>query len=127
MNNPDYIKELFNVLKNETRLQIVHAIVDEELGALVQAVKGDSVRETVSTLLSQVEGSRQRELSEALDMMGKLDERQKKIVSDLTRTLLKRTFLPVIENLRLAAQNNETEVVEVAAKLLELHSDSVGG
>lgn len=27
MNNPDYIKELFNVLKNETRLQIVQAIV----------------------------------------------------------------------------------------------------
>jgi DNA-binding HxlR family transcriptional regulator len=29
MNNPDYVKELFNVLKNETRLQIVQAILDD--------------------------------------------------------------------------------------------------
>ncbi len=28
MNNPDYVKELFNVLKNETRLQILQSIVN---------------------------------------------------------------------------------------------------
>jgi DNA-binding HxlR family transcriptional regulator len=29
MNNPEYLKELFNVLKNETRLQIIQAIVTD--------------------------------------------------------------------------------------------------
>ena len=29
MNNPDYIKELFNVLKNETRLQIIQTILND--------------------------------------------------------------------------------------------------
>ena len=29
MNNPDYLKELFNVLKNDTRLQIMQAIVTD--------------------------------------------------------------------------------------------------
>ena len=106
-------------------MEDAQGIVDEELRALEQAVKANSISETVSTLLSQVEGNRQRELSKALDMMGALDERQKKIVSDLTCILLKRTFLPVVENLRLAAQNDETEVVEVAAKLLELHNNTV--
>ena len=28
MDNPNYIKELFNVLKNETRLQILQAIAN---------------------------------------------------------------------------------------------------
>ena len=115
-----------NKAQRQKSVADAHKIVNEELESLEQAVKGDSVRETVSTLLSQVEGSRKRELSKALDMMGELDERQKKIVSDLTNILLKRTFLPVVENLRLAAQNNETEVVEVAAKLLELHNDAIG-
>ena len=96
-----------------------HKIVDEELKVLKQAVKGDSVRETVSVLLSQVEGSRQRELSKALKMMGELDKRQKKIVNDLTNILLKRTFLPIVENLRIAAQNNESEVIEAATKLFK--------
>jgi glutamyl-tRNA reductase len=111
--------------ERQKSMEDAQGIVDEELRALEQAVKANSISETVSTLLSQVEGNRQRELSKALDMMGALDERQKKIVSDLTCILLKRTFLPVVENLRLAAQNDETEVVEVAAKLLELHNNTV--
>jgi glutamyl-tRNA reductase len=114
-----------NKAERQKSVEDAQGIVDEELRALEQAVKANSISETVSTLLSQVEGNRQRELSKALDMMGALDERQKKIVSDLTCILLKRTFLPVVENLRLAAQNDETEVVEVAAKLLELHNNTV--
>lgn len=114
-----------NKAERQKSMEDAQGIVDEELRALEQAVKANSISKTVSTLLSQVEGNRQRELSKALDMMGALDERQKKIVSDLTCILLKRTFLPVVENLRLAAQNDDTEVVEVAAKLLELHNNMV--
>jgi glutamyl-tRNA reductase len=114
-----------NKAERQKSMEDAQGIVDEELRALEQAVKANSISETVSTLLSQVEGNRQRELSKALDMMGALDERQKKIVSDLTCILLKRMFLPVVENLRLAAQNDETAVVEVAAKLLELHNNTV--
>jgi glutamyl-tRNA reductase len=115
-----------NKTERQKSVAEAHKIVDEELKVLEQAVKGDSVRETVSMLLSQVEGSRQRELNKALTMMGELDKRQKKIVSDLTCILLKRTFLPVVENLRFAAQNNETKIVEAATKLLELHNTTVG-
>ena len=115
-----------NKAQRQKSVAEAHKIVNEELKTLEQAVKEDSVREAVSTLLSQVEVSRQRELSKALTLMGKLDSRQKKIVSDLTSILLKRTFLPVVENLRLAAQNNENEVVEAAVKLLEFHNGTVG-
>ena len=115
-----------NKAQRQKSVAEAHKIVNEELKTLEQSVKEDSVREAVSVLLAQVEVSRQRELSKALTMMGKLDSRQKKIVSDLTSILLKRTFLPVVENLRLAAQNNENEVVEAAVKLLEFHNVTVG-
>lgn len=41
MNNPNYVKELFNVLKNETRLQILHSIVNGKnlIGVLQQELK----------------------------------------------------------------------------------------
>jgi glutamyl-tRNA reductase len=95
-------------------------IVEEELALLERAVKEDSVREVVSGLLSRVEENRQRELAKALGMMKGLDERQRKIVSDLTSILLKQMFLPVVENFRRAAANDETELVEVAARLFEI-------
>ena len=81
-----------------------------------------SVSEVVSDLLSQVEESRRRELAKALSRMGELNERQRKIVNDLTSIMLKEMFLPVVENFRRAAANNDAELIEVGARLLEIKS-----
>ena len=62
---------------------------------------------------------RQKELVTALNMMGNVDERQKRILEDLTSILLKQTFIPIVENLRSAAKNGDTEVIDVAVKLFE--------
>jgi glutamyl-tRNA reductase len=70
-------------------------------------------------LLSRAEASRQKELATALNMLGNVDERQKRILEDMTSILLKQTFIPIVENLRLAAKNGETEVIDVAVKLFE--------
>jgi glutamyl-tRNA reductase len=94
-------------------------MVNQELTTLERAVKADSVRDVVSELLSQIEDIRHRELAKAIGMMGELDERQKKIISDLTGIMLKQTVLPLITNFRKAAENNELETLELAAKLLE--------
>ena len=95
-------------------------IIDEECSVLESAVKANSVSGIVSDLLSQVEESRQKELAKALNMMGKVDERKKKIVSDLTSILLKQTFLPLIENFRRAAANDDTKLVEAATRIFEI-------
>ncbi len=82
--------------------------------------KEDSASEIIFDLVSQIEESRRRELAKAFNMMGELDERQRKIVSDLAVILLKKTFLPIIQNFRRAAANNEMESIEVATKLFEI-------
>jgi len=94
-------------------------IVDTELSSLERTLKAGSVREIVSELLSQVEKKRQIELGKTLSQMGDLDERQRKIVSDLAGIILKQTVLPVVENFRRAAGNDQTELIEVATKLFE--------
>ncbi len=108
-----------NKLERQKSTQDALKIVDNELAMLEGAAKEYSVQEIISVLLSQVEESRQRELAKALSMLDGLDERQRKIVSDLTSIMLKKMFLPVVENFRQAAVNNETELIETAAKLFE--------
>jgi glutamyl-tRNA reductase len=108
-----------NKLERQKSVQEAVKIVDGELEVLERAVKGNSVSEVISELLTQVEQSRQRELDKALNMMGSVDEHKRKIIKDLTNSVLKQTFLPVIENLRKAAQNNDKALLEVATKLFE--------
>ena len=94
-------------------------ILDEELVILQQDMKSLSVRLIISSLLSQAEEIRQKELTTALGMIGNVDEREKKIIEDLTSILLKQTFVPIVENLRVAAKNGDKQLIEVAGKLFE--------
>ncbi len=82
----------------------------------------EDVNELVFDLLARVEKSRQKELAEALRRMGTIEDYQKKIVSDLTSKLVGKLFQPVIENIQLAAVNNETKTLEAASKLLVTNS-----
>jgi len=95
-------------------------VVDRELEALECAINADSVNEIVAEVLSQVEENRRRELAKALGMIGELDERKRKVVSDLTSILMKKTFLPVIENFRRAAANNDLELVNAGIKIFDI-------
>jgi glutamyl-tRNA reductase len=109
-----------NKEERKKSVQEASAIVEEEAAWLERALKADSVREIISALLSQTEETRQKELAKAFTMMGDVDDREKKIVGDLTCVLLKQMFLPVIENLRRAALNDDSELIEVAMKLFEI-------
>jgi len=120
--NIDDLTSIAEQNKQERQKSVKEAfqIVDEELIELERAVNTDSVREIVSELLSQVEERRKRELGKALGMMGSLDERHKKVIGNLTNSVLKQTFLPLIENFRKAAANNDTELIQVVTKLFDI-------
>ena len=52
-------------------------------------------------------------------MIGDVDEREREILDDLTSILLKQTFVPIVENLRLAAKNGDKQLIDLAVKLFE--------
>jgi glutamyl-tRNA reductase len=108
-----------NKLERQKSIDKTVKILDEELVILDQDMKSLSVRLIVSALLSQAESIRQKELVTALNMIGDVDEREKKILDDLTSILLKQTFVPIIENLRSAAKNGDMRTIELAVKLFE--------
>ena len=108
-----------NKVQRKNAIEKAQTILDEELLILEDDMKSFGLRLIISDLLSQAEQTRQKELGTALNMMGNLDERQKQILNDLTSILLKQTFIPVIENLRVAAKNGDKQTIETVAKLFE--------
>ncbi len=108
-----------NKEERQKNAEAASKIVEEELLLLMRDVKSQSVRDIVSMLLSHTEEVRQRELTKAYGMLPNADEKEKEIIDDLTLVLLKQTFLPIIQNLRKAAVENDKQLIDFASKLFE--------
>jgi len=108
-----------NKKERQKSIQEASKIISEELAIIQRLVKAESVRKLISDLLSQTEQVRQRELSKAFSIIGEVDEAKKKVIGDLTSILLKQTFVPLVENLRIAAMDSDEETIQVAVKLFK--------
>jgi glutamyl-tRNA reductase len=119
--NIDDLQLIANKNKQEREKSIEKAlkIVNDEIVILDDDMKSLSVRLIISSLLSHAEEVRQRELATALSMMGDVDEKERKILEDMTSILLKQTFVPIVENLRSAAKTGDTQLIDLAVKLFE--------
>jgi glutamyl-tRNA reductase len=108
-----------NLSERQKCVETAIQMIDDELVILDDDMKKLSVRLVISALLSEAEQIRQKELVKAINMLGELDEKQRKVIDDLTNILLKQTFLPIIENLRAAASNDDKQVIDIAIKLFD--------
>jgi glutamyl-tRNA reductase len=123
--NLDDLQTIADRNKEERQKSAEHAmkIVEEELTLLEKDVKSQSVRDIVSFLLSNTEDVRQRELKKAFGMLQNLSDKEKEVIDDLTLVLLKQTFLPIIQNLRKAAVENDKELIDIATKLFGMETN----
>ncbi len=108
-----------NLAERQKCVETATQMIDDELVILDDDMKKLSVRLIISALLSDAEQIRQKELAKAVGMLGSVDDKQKRVLEDLTSILLKQTFLPIIENLRSAASNDDKQVIDIAIKLFE--------
>jgi glutamyl-tRNA reductase len=108
-----------NKLGRQKNIEKAQKIIEQELTTLDDDLKSLSVRLIISSLLSNAEQVRQKELATAIRMLGELDERQKKILEDMTSILLKQTFVPIVENLRVVAKKQDQQTIDMAVKLFE--------
>jgi glutamyl-tRNA reductase len=106
-----------NMAERQKCVESALKMIDDELVILDDDMKRLSVRLVISELLSEAEQIRQKELVKAVNMLGEMDDKQRKVIDDLTSILLKQTFLPIIENLRAAASNDDKQVIDIAIKL----------
>jgi glutamyl-tRNA reductase len=109
-----------NKQKRQKSVEKASKLIEKELVLLNRDIKILSVRDIASLFFSRAEEIRQKELTKALKMLGHVDAKEKKIIEDLTFILLKQTYAPIVENLRLAAKNDDKKMIEVAINLLGL-------
>jgi glutamyl-tRNA reductase len=109
-----------NKQKRQNSVKKASKLIEKELVLLNRDIKILSVRDIVSLLFSRAEEIRQKELRKALKMLGHVDAKEKKIIEDLTFILLKQTYAPIVENLRLAAKDGDKKLIEVAINLFGL-------
>jgi glutamyl-tRNA reductase len=115
-----------NLAERQKCVETASHMIDQELVILEDDLKKLSVRLIISTLLSDAEQIRQAELAKAISKLGDVDDKKRKIIDDLTSVLLKQTFLPVIDNLRIAASNDDREAINIAIKLFNKEGSSFG-
>ncbi len=122
--NLDDLQSMADKNKEERQKSAEQAtkIVEEELVLLEKDIKAQAVRDVVSYLLGNAEDIRQRELAKAFGMLQSLDNKQKEVIDDLTLVLLKQTFLPIVQNLRKAAIDNDKELIDIATKLFGIEA-----
>jgi glutamyl-tRNA reductase len=92
-------------------------IIEEELQLLCRELRELSVRELISRIVSRVEEVRKGELAKAFSMLGSIGDRERKIIDNLTSAILKKTLLPVVENLKTAMLEGDEGLVKGAVKL----------
>jgi glutamyl-tRNA reductase len=108
-----------NKAERQKSVEKATQIINEELEVIDEDMKKLSVRLIIASLLSHAEEIRQKELAKAISMLGKVDEKERRVLDDLTCILLKQTFVPIVENLRLAAKNDDKQIIDMAVKLFE--------
>jgi glutamyl-tRNA reductase len=112
-----------NKEKRKEKTKKASEIVDEALRVLEQDLKAQSVSEIVSFLFSHAEEIRQKEQTKAFSRLGKLDEKKKDVIDGLTFEIIEQTLVPIVENLRKAAKDNDKQLIDVAIKLFGVNKN----
>ena len=106
-----------NKEKRQEKAEKASKIIEEALLLLEQDLKAQSVSNIVSSLFLHAEEIRQKEQIKALNMLGKLDEKKRDVIDGLTFEIIEQTLVPIVENLREAAKNDDKQTIDVAVKL----------
>jgi glutamyl-tRNA reductase len=106
-----------NKEKRQEKAEKASKIIDKALFLLEQDLKAQSVSNIVSSLFLHAEEIRQKEQTKAFNMLGTLDPKKRDVIDGLTFEIVEQTLVPIVENLRKAAMNNDKQTIDVAVKL----------
>lgn len=110
-----------NKEKRQEKVEKASKVIDEALVSLENDLKAQSVNKIVGSLFSHAEKIRQKELKKANNKLGALDPKKRTVIDGLTFEIVEQTLVPIVENLRKAAINNDQQLVDYAVKLLKVN------
>ncbi|WP_455645810.1 glutamyl-tRNA reductase [Methanosphaera sp.] len=98
------------------------AIIEEETVLLKAALKEMEITPILSSLNIEAEKIRNQELEKTLHMLD-LNEKETKIINNLTRSITDKLLFNIIKNLKSAVNNNDDEAIANAKKILIKYQD----
>ncbi|MEM2953385.1 MAG: glutamyl-tRNA reductase [Candidatus Bathyarchaeia archaeon] len=114
-----------NMEEKQKSVEKALKIIEEEFPLLCRELKAQSIRGLISQLLLRAEEIRKEELLKALNRLNGVGEKERQVVEDLTRIIVKRMLMPMIENLRAAALNDEKQIIDSVVRLFGLENFEV--
>lgn len=97
----------------------VELIIDEELILLKKSLKHIQVEPLIGDIRSEMEVIRIAETEKGLRKLGDLSKKDKKIVNNLTKSVVDKIFYDFVKNVRSAAENDETEIIDMLKFLMQ--------
>jgi len=115
--NIDGLREIAD--KNRKTREIesvkVEEIIEEELSLLEKQLYHVDVEGIIKAVFSKAEHVRQKELEKAVNILGNgTDEREMKVLDDMTKVIINRTMSPIADNIRKAAETGDSDTIKVA-------------
>jgi glutamyl-tRNA reductase len=107
-----------NKEKRQEKAKKASKMINAALTLLEQDLKAQSVSNIVSSLFSHAEEIRRKEQTKALNRLGTLDTKKRDVIDGLTFEIIEQTLVPIVENLRKAAMDDDKHTIDVAVKLL---------
>ena len=111
-----------NLEMRRREIEKAEAIIKDELKHLELMLKREQAEPVISALCSKAEEIRRRELKKSLRMLGEIDDKQRRVINDLTSVLIERILYYPILNIRKAALNGDVNTISTAQKLFDLKS-----
>jgi glutamyl-tRNA reductase len=105
-----------NTKMRESESKEAERIISKELALLDKSLKHLKVEPIIAQIRSNAELLRLRETEKAYRKLGDLNGREK-IVDDLTKVVVDRVFYDLIQNLKEAAENEDTQTLKVIERL----------
>jgi glutamyl-tRNA reductase len=119
--NLDQIAEMVdkNMRSRIGKISTVEDIIREELPIVDASMKRLDAEPIVKDVFKNIDSLRSKEFQKALQLLGETDEKQRKIIEELTRAIVESIVSAPMNNLRKASEQGNAEVVNAASKLFD--------
>ncbi|MEK6976977.1 MAG: glutamyl-tRNA reductase [Candidatus Hydrothermarchaeota archaeon] len=95
----------------------VMAIIEEETALLLKQIYHIDVEEIVKTIFEDAEEVRRKEVERALRMLGEVGEKERAVIEDLSKVLVKRSVAPIAGKIRRAAEKGDSTSIKMVERL----------
>ena len=98
-------------------------IIKEELPVLEATMKRLEAEPVVKDVFKSTDAIRIKELEKALGMLGNLDDSQKKIIEELTKSVVENIMATPMNNLRKETEYGNSELIDAVSKLFNFKKE----